>query len=330
MTDGSGQNLDVVNDAEVDRETRLVAAAMNLTVDATAMEVVAALGAASVTCILLKGPPLAEWLYGPDSARFSVDVDLLVSPTELAHAETVLEALGYSPLAPHVRASDRPRYARVWGRESGGANVDLHTTLAGIGLPAREAWSVLSGETEEVAVGRVRARVLDPAARALHVVLHAAKHGVQHSKPLADLERALEILPFELWQEAAVLAVRLDAVPAFSTGFALVPGGDGLSADLGLSGTSSVEVALRAQTPPPLALGVEWFSRLPGPRAKARFVAGKIFPPPAFMRRWSPLARRGRLGLVAAYVYRPLWLLLKLGPAVAGWRRAKRASARAR
>jgi hypothetical protein len=319
-----------VKDAEADREARLVAAAVNLAVDGTATEVLGDLQGAGVPCILLKGPALAEWLYGLDSTRFSVDVDLLVAPAQLGAAESVLGALGYVPLAPHVRASDRPRYARVWHRESGGVNVDLHTTLAGVGRSGDETWSVLSGETEEIELGRVRAQVLAPGARSLHVALHAAKHGSRAGKHLEDLRRALDLLPLDVWREAAALAVLLDAVPAFTTGLGLVPEGGELAGHLGLSADTSVEVALRAQTAPPLALGLEWFSTLPGPRAKARFVVGKLFPPAAFMRRWSPLARRGPLGLAAAYAYRPVWLLLKLGPALRTWRRAKKAGARAR
>lgn len=292
------------------------------------MEVVRAFQAGEVPCIVLKGPALADWLYGPAADRYSVDVDLLVASASLSAAEKVLRRLGYAPLVADVHPSDRPRYARVWHRDDDSANVDLHTTLAGVGLPSDEAWAVFSSETEPRAVGTARAEILAPGARALHVALHAAGHGPENPKSSEDLQRALELLPLEVWHEATALAMRLEAVPAFATGLALVPKGRELAEHLGVAGQSTVETALRVQRTTPLALGVEWLSRLPGKRAKIQFVASKVVPPPSFVRRWHPLARRGRLGLAAAYAYRPIWLLLRLGPAFVAWRRAKKESTR--
>ena len=60
-----------------------VAAAYNLVVDATTAEVVGALRDVDAPCIVLKGPALADWLYGPNSDRYSVDVDLLVNPVTI-------------------------------------------------------------------------------------------------------------------------------------------------------------------------------------------------------------------------------------------------------
>jgi hypothetical protein len=301
----------------------LVAAAMNLAVDATASEVVSAFRDAGVPCIVLKGPSLTEWLYGHDSDRASVDVDLLISVGVLDAAEDALRALGYEPVVPVPRPSGRPGYARVWHRPGASPNVDLHTTIVGIGVSSEEAWSVLAENTHDVTVGRTRVEAFAPGAQAFHLALHAAKHGVRHSRPLRDLARAVDTLLPEVWRDAAALAVRLDAVPAFTTGLSLVPRGEDLTGRLGLVRGTSLDAALRKQTAPALSLGIAWLAELPGWRAKAAFVAGKVVPPAAYMRRWHPLARRGQLGLAAAYAYRPIWFLINLGPAIAAWRRAK-------
>ena len=56
----------------------------------------------------------------------------------------------------------------------------------------------------------------------------------------------------------------------------------------------------------------------------------KLFPPAAHVRAWSPLARSGRLGLAAAYVGRPFWVLARAAPAsIAVWR-AHRTATRSR
>jgi hypothetical protein len=298
---------------------------MNLAVDATASEVVGACREAGVPCIVLKGPALSEWLYGPQSDRISVDVDLLVSPGALGAAEDVLKELGYEPVVPATRANDRPRLACVWKRDRS-VDIDLHTTIGGVGVSSEETWRVLSKQTDEIPVGRTLMEVLAPAAQAFHLAVHAAKHGVGHPRPLRDLERAVEILLPHVWRDAAALAVRLDAVPMFTTGLSLIPAGDALIAELGLIRRTNLETALRTQTPPPLTMGVAWLAELPGWRAKAAFVILKAFPPADHMRRWHPLARRGHLGLATAYAYRPVWFLLNVRPALAAWRRAKSAS----
>jgi hypothetical protein len=308
------------------RSRRMVSLGINLVLDATAAEVAIALRNEGVRAILLKGPPLVRWLYGNDSARSSVDVDLLVAPGQLSAAEAALVRLDFSRLATGTGETDRPRHASTWSPHTGAPCVDLHTTIVGIGHSAAHAWNLLSARTEHLEIGGGHIEVLAPPARAMHVVLHAAQHGVREPQPLQDLERALEALPEEIWREAAELAAQLEAIPAFAAGLSLVPAGRELLARLGLPAKGSVESVLRAASAPPLALGLEWLARAPSPGARVRFVVRKIIPPPSFMRIWSPLARRGRAGLAAAYVWRSVWLLLKAGPALRAWRRARRES----
>ncbi len=52
-------------------------------------------------------------------------------------------------------------------------------------------------------------------------------------------------------------------------------------------------------------------------------MAGELFPRPEFMRWWSPLARRGRLGLVLSYPRRWLWLALQAPRGLWAVRRAR-------
>ena len=51
-------------------------------------------------------------------------------------------------------------------------------------------------------------------------------------------------------------------------------------------------------------------------------VLSELAAPADFMRLWHPLARRGPVGLAAAYLYRPFWLAVKLPVGVRAWRRA--------
>jgi hypothetical protein len=48
-----------------------------------------------------------------------------------------------------------------------------------------------------------------------------------------------------------------------------------------------------------------------------------IVPTRRFMRSWFPRAALGARWMAVGYLWRPVWLLLKAGPALAAWRRAQ-------
>lgn len=54
-----------------------------------------ALSDVGIRCLDLKGPTLGEVLYGDPGHRMSSDIDLLVSPSDLARAVDVVQGLGY-------------------------------------------------------------------------------------------------------------------------------------------------------------------------------------------------------------------------------------------
>lgn len=306
--------------------TRHLAAALSLHLDAVTAEVVGVFRAAGVRAILLRGPAVGNWLYPEESLRSYVDVDLLVDESTVDRAAACLAELGFADVSVEgVLPGDRPTHARTWFRADR-ALVDLHTTILGVRTPGVDAWAILTAESDAVTVAGLEVETLGEPARALMLALHAAQHGARSGPTLHDLQRAVDRLPFAIWQAAAALAARLDATDSLAVGLRLLPTGEAVASRLALPAESAVDVTLRASGPPPMALGFEWLSRTPGWRGKALFAARKIIPSAAFMRAWSPLARRGRIGLALAYLWRPIWLALHAGPAFLAWRRARKSA----
>lgn len=291
-----------------------------LILDAATAELFPRLEQAGVRALLLKGPSVARWLYANEGERGYSDIDVLLSPEQLRSAGEVLRALGYKRV--HTFRSEEG-----WLRRRDQVVVDVHTSLVGVEAGESDAWRLLSERSEPLTVAEVDVEVLAPDARALHIAMHALAHGSRERKPLADLERALRLLPADTWDEAAALAQRLDAVPAFAAGLRLLPDGAAQAARLRLPDRRSLEVALREGTAPPLSVRLYALLRTPGVSAKAELLAHGLLPSPTVMRARFRLARRGRLGLALAYFWRPVWLLWRLGPAV---RALSRARARAR
>jgi hypothetical protein len=303
---------------------RQLAAALSLHLDAVTAEVVGGLRAVGVRTILLRGPAVRSWLYQEDSVRAYGDIDLLIDERTIHKAAACLEELGFADVSVEgLLTGDRATHARTWSR-AGRSVVDLHTTILGVRVPNEDAWTILAAETDFVTVAGLKVETLAEPARALMLALHAAQHGARFGPTLHDLHRAVDRLPFAIWQAAAALAERLDATGSLAVGLRLLPAGEAVASRLALPAESTVEVALRASSPPPMALGFEWLSQTPGWRGKAALAVRKLFPSAKFMRAWSPLANRGRIGLALAYLWRPVWLALHAGPAFLAWHRARK------
>jgi hypothetical protein len=302
---------------------QIAATIRTLEVDRVTAEVVHALDVSAVACLLLKGPALATWLYGDGSTRAYVDTDLLVAPADRRGAEDVLSGLGF---VKRLDDRDTPGWrqaAHHWLRASDRANVDLHRTLVGIGVEEQRLWDALATDAERTRVGGTEVRVPSPPARVLHLALHAAQHGVGGGKHLLDLERGLELIEPQVWTAAAALADRLGAVGSFAAGLRLLPAGSRIADELALPAERSVQTALLAGPPVPGALGWNDLALTRGRMAQVRLAARKLVPTPRFMRAWSPLARRGRVGLAVAYVARPAWVLWHAVPGLLAWRQAR-------
>lgn len=317
--------------------------ARSLLVDGLTAEVVTALSAAGIRSVLLKGPVTARWLYPDDpGSRPYLDVDLLVAPDEHGAAEEVLVGLGFERHQEGVRLADEFEWhSYAWHRRLPGSApgphepeacfagcgvVDLHHTLHFLDdQPRQRVWEAVVAETEHWEVGGVRVEVLGPVARTLHVALHPSPQGPPQAKSWQDLRRALEVVDEATWRRAAALATSLQAAGAMGVGLRLIPEGVDLAERLGLPDRAPSSFLLQQAGAAPHVRSVARLGELPGLRRKARFVMQKLFPPPAFLRQWTPLASRSRLGLVAAYPLRLAWSLARLAPAVLAWARLRRA-----
>ncbi len=308
----------------------LAATVLNLALDAVAAEVVTAAREGGIEPILLKGPSFAGWLDDRDRARRYRDIDLLVNPRELLSVEHLLAELGFEPQPILGEPQRHQVHARAWHRPGDGATIDLHRTLAGVhGVAPEEVWAILQSHRAPLVLGGTTVTMLDEPARtflvALHVFHHRLQEPVVQAKPLRDLTAAVQRIPDGTWAAALELADRLHARAAIGTALEVVDGGPELATRLGIPLGIEPDAASGAVLGP----GFERFAAAEGWRARARLLLSELFPSPEYLRWSSPLARRGRRGLAAAYVERPLWLLRHMLPSIIAWRRARSRTRRA-
>ena len=140
---------------------------------------------------------------------------------------------------------------------------------------------------------------------------------------MRDLERAVSKVGVDTWVGALELARRLDAGGTFATGLRLIPPGRLLAKQIGAGEGTTADATLRLSRVP-MAEGFQELAEAPGLRRKLALLIRELFPNRAFMRWWTPLARRGWPGLFLAYCWRVLWLAYRAVPGYLAWRKATR------
>ena len=302
----------------------------SLALDAALAEIIRLLGPFGVHPLLLKGAGTARQLYDHVYERPYSDIDLLIAPEQFATTVSALGEAGFEP-EPSFGDPEDPagHHHEVMNRlEPISIAVELHHSLYLLSAPAEQVWKLLSKDARSIEIAGEQVSVPSPPAAALIVVLHAVQHGVGAATPMADLAHALERVDPASWRTASELADALDARESFAAGLRLLPSGCELADQLGLPVDPALprHFRLRAMTAPYTSFGVERLVTAENMTARLKLLLHEACPPPAFMRRWKPVARRGPLGLACAYLWRPFWLTSKLPGGIRAWRKADRAT----
>lgn len=152
----------------------------------TLKSILAAFDRAAIAVISLKGPCLAERLYGDAAFRTCHDLDLLVARRDVCRADAVLAEIGF---APHGGADD---YHRRWRRK--GIDLELHHNLENplaFNLDIDGVWArACTAEFQGMPI-----RLMHPADELLYLCLHAVRHRFEVLSLMVDLSLAFRLTP---------------------------------------------------------------------------------------------------------------------------------------
>ena len=182
--------------------------------------------------VCLKGPLLAQTLYGNLSSRPSHDLDCWVPLAEVERMEGVLRELGWTPqieLYPEQEHWLREReYARTWYRTRDGAQLDLHWHWVPRGYSFHAEPELFSKRRRLARLGVVGGwtiPVLDAETHLNFLLWHGAKHNWERWMPLVDVAGWLRMYPGLDWD-------RVEAQAAAFGGPRILLWGLGLAAEM--------------------------------------------------------------------------------------------------
>ena len=161
-----------------------------------------------IQMVSFKGPSLSEYIFADLTLRFSVDLDLMVSPKDLEAATQLLQENGYvldfprSPLTPRQREQfERISAHYEFFRSSNQVRVELHWKVSHNPylFPNSSLPQVLA-RTQTVQIGGAQVGLLGPEDLLIYLILHATKHKWSQLKWLCDVTHLFRRLPPEHWQ----------------------------------------------------------------------------------------------------------------------------------
>jgi hypothetical protein len=161
----------------------------------------------------LKGPLLAEHLYGSVSLRTSDDLDLLVHASDFHKAQSILTGAGFLPV------DEAGNYHQ--GFINNGVIVEVHFAVASPSLPQFDlegAWA----RSNSIDFRGHATRIFEAIDLALYLVLHGVKHHFARLIWLLDVARALEAIDDSAAEQLLERARRIGVTGALLTTCQLV------------------------------------------------------------------------------------------------------------
>ncbi len=155
----------------------------------------------------LKGPHLAEQLYGDPAVRQVADLDLLIRPEDLAACDAVLKTLGYTRQTQGDIATLRGAGELVYLRSAPGAAGSINFA---VDLQQR----VLPYGRRDPLADRIRAQGMTPENLLLLLCVNQVAHRFARLKYLLDVAACLRQLPADFdWKSFTAAAQLLDFTP---------------------------------------------------------------------------------------------------------------------
>ena len=200
-------------------------AARNLYLTGELERIITLFKASGVAVLPYKGPALAAAAYGNISLRRFVDLDILVSKSDIQNAKEMLRARGYLPAPPLSPAQERvllrAQHNLPFSRDGGRLIVELHWEIAARQFAPASFGQSLAGGTETIKLLNLEVESLSPEDLLLSLCVHGTKHLWERLAWICDIAELLRSRPRTDWLRLSERASKLRAGRMLNLGLRL-------------------------------------------------------------------------------------------------------------
>lgn len=159
---------------------------------ANLLAVAKAFDAAGIPYLVLKGAPLAVWLYGAPERRQSNDIDVLVPKSCLGRAESALESIGYRYSDPDA-GDPEEKFERHLGHVhhlhygNGSGQVELHWDISSHSQMYPKSFDALYSDRQEIRIADCQVTTLGDEDMLRHLLVHGTAHAWNRMKLIYEI-----------------------------------------------------------------------------------------------------------------------------------------------
>ena len=200
-------------------------AARNLFLTGELERIITLYKASGVAVLPYKGPALAAAAYGNISLRRFVDLDILVSKSDIPRAKEILRARGYLPAPPLSPAQERvllrAQHNLPFSRDGGRLIVELHWEIAARQFAPASFGQSFVGGTEIIKLLHLEVESLSTEDLLLSLCVHGAKHLWERLAWICDIAELVRSRPGTDWPRLFERASKLRAGRMLNLGLRL-------------------------------------------------------------------------------------------------------------
>jgi len=196
----------------------------SLLLTARLLALVEAFERAGIPLLTLKGPALAQQLYGDPAMRDSLDLDLLVPAAQVESAAALLESRGYALESElgwlGVRELAR-RCTELTFRSAAGTAVDLHWATSPADFPCAIPEARMWASVGSVSIAGHHVPVLSPACQLVYLCVHGTRHCWTKLRWACDVAMLVSGVVTIDWSDVEAIAKESRATRALALGLRL-------------------------------------------------------------------------------------------------------------
>jgi hypothetical protein len=161
-----------------------------------------------IDVLLLKGPTLAQRIYGDINLRKSNDIDIFISPDKIDEADQILSDMGYTQFSKIADLSSFGKRSFLWiarqfpyKKNDGLFNLDVHTAIMPPGYSSQRDFNTYFERSDRIQIGSKTLPVLGIEDLLEVLSYHGTKNRWEKMKYFSDIAALIQSDSYLDWEK---------------------------------------------------------------------------------------------------------------------------------